>query len=112
MKAIVQDRFGEADVLEFREVPDPVIGDDEVLIKVRAAGAGPDVWHIMAGKPYIARPVPEFRRMWKAPRGRDVAGVVEQVGANVTEFAPGDEVMGIVDGSFAEYAAGRAPWAR
>ena len=106
MKAIVQDRFGEADVLEFREVPDPVIGDDEVLIKVRAAGAGPDVWHIMAGKPYIARPVPEFRRMWKAPRGRDVAGVVEQVGANVTEFAPGDEVMGIVDGSFAEYAAG------
>ncbi len=106
MKAIVQDRFGEADVLEFREVPDPVIGDDEVLIKVRAAGAGPDVWHIMAGKPYVARPVPEFRRMWKAPRGRDVAGVVEQVGANVTEFAPGDEVMGIVDGSFAEYAAG------
>ena len=106
MKAIVQDRFGEADVLEFREVPDPMIGDDEVLVKVRAAGAGPDVWHIMAGKPYIARPVPEFRRMWKAPRGRDVAGVVEQVGANVTEFAPGDEVMGIVDGSFAEYAAG------
>ncbi len=106
MKAIVQDKFGEADVLEFREIPAPVIGDDEVLIKVRAAGAGPDVWHIMAGKPYIARPVPEFRRMWKAPRGRDVAGVVEQVGANVTEFAPGDEVMGIVDGSFAEYAAG------
>jgi len=106
MKAIVQDKYGEADTLEFREVPDPVIGDDEVLIHVRAAGAGPDVWHIMAGKPYIARPVPEFRRMWKAPRGRDVAGVVEQVGANVTEFAPGDEVMGIVDGSFAEYAAG------
>jgi NADPH:quinone reductase-like Zn-dependent oxidoreductase len=106
MKAIVQDRFGDEDTLEFRDVPAPVIGDDQVLIKVRAAGAGPDVWHIMAGKPYIARPVPEFRRMWKAPRGRDVAGVVEQVGANVTEFAPGDEVMGIVDGSFAEYAAG------
>jgi NADPH:quinone reductase-like Zn-dependent oxidoreductase len=106
MKAIVQDRFGDADVLEFREVSDPVIGDDEVLIQVRAAGSGADVWHIMAGKPYIARPVPEFRRMWKAPRGRDVAGVVEQVGANVTEFAPGDEVMGIVDGSFAEFAVG------
>jgi NADPH:quinone reductase-like Zn-dependent oxidoreductase len=106
MKAIVQERFGDEDTLEFRDVPAPVIGDDQVLIKVRAAGAGPDVWHIMAGKPYIARPVPEFRRMWKAPRGRDVAGVVEQVGANVTEFAPGDEVMGIVDGSFAEYAAG------
>ena len=109
MKAIVQDKFGDADVLEFREVPDPVIGDNEVLIHVRAAGAGADVWHIMAGKPYIARPVPEFRRMWRAPRGRDVAGVIEEVGANVTEFAPGDEVMGIVDGSFAEYAAG-SPW--
>jgi NADPH:quinone reductase-like Zn-dependent oxidoreductase len=106
MKAIVQDRFGDEDTLEFREVPDPVISDDQVLIQVRAAGAGPDVWHVMAGKPYIARPVPEFRRMWKAPRGRDVAGVIDQVGANVTEFAPGDEVMGIVDGSFAEYAAG------
>ncbi len=106
MKAIVQDKFGEADVLEFREVPDPVIGDDEVLVQVRAAGAGPDVWHVMAGKPYIARAVPEFRRIWKAPRGRDVAGVVEQVGVNVTKFRPGDEVMGIVDGSFAEYAVG------
>jgi NADPH:quinone reductase-like Zn-dependent oxidoreductase len=106
MKAIVQDRFGDEDTLEFREVPDPVIGDDEVLIQVRAAGSGADVWHVMAGKPYIARPVPEFRRMWKAPRGRDVAGVIEQVGANVTEFAPGDEVMGIVDGSFAEFAVG------
>ncbi len=106
MKAIVQERFGSADVLEFRDVPEPGIGEDEVLLGVRAAGCGPDVWHIMAGKPYLVRPVPEVRRAAKAPRGRDVAGVVEQVGANVTDFAVGDEVMGRVEGSFAEFVAG------
>ncbi len=76
MKAIVQDGFGSADVLELRDVPDPVIGDGEVLVDVRAAGCGPDVWHLMTGLPYFARAMPGFRRMWKAPRGRDVAGVV------------------------------------
>ena len=60
MKAIIQDRYGEADVLEFRDIEEPVVGEDEVLIRVRAAGAGPDVWHIMTGKPYIARPVLGF----------------------------------------------------
>ena len=54
MKAIVQDRYGEADVLEFRDVEDPEVGEHDVLIRVRAAGAGPDVWHIMAGKPFMA----------------------------------------------------------
>jgi NADPH:quinone reductase-like Zn-dependent oxidoreductase len=107
MKAIVQDRFGSADVLEFREVPDPAIGDDEVLISVRAAGCGPDVWHIMAGKPNLVRAIPEVRRVLRAPRGRDVAGVVERVGANVTDVAPGDEVFGVVEGSFAELAAAK-----
>ena len=106
MKAIVQDRFGSADVLEFRDVPDPLIGGEEVLVSVRAAGCGPDVWHLMTGLPSMARLMPEFRREWKAPRGRDVAGVVEQVGAGVTELAVGDPVMGIVEGSFAELAAG------
>jgi len=106
MKAIMQNEFGSAEVLEFRDVPDPVIADDEVLISVRAAGCGPDVWHIMAGKPYIARGIPEVRRAVKAPRGRDVAGVIDKVGANVTDFAPGDEVLGVVEGSFAERAAG------
>ena len=106
MKAIVQDGYGSADVLELRDVPDPVIGDGEVLVDVRAAGCGPDVWHLMTGLPYFARAMPDFRRMWKAPRGRDVAGVVAQVGPGVTAFAPGDEVMGIVEGSFAESAVG------
>ncbi len=106
MKAIVQDEFGSADVLEFREIPDPVIGDGEVLISVRAAGCGPDVWHIMAGKPNLVRAIPEVRRALRSPRGRDVAGVVERVGADVTDFAPGDEVIGVVEGSFAELAVG------
>ena len=108
MKAIVQDRYGSADVLEFRDVPEPVPGEGEVCIQVRAAGAGPDVWHLMTGQPYFARLMPDFRKMWPHPRGRDVAGVVESVGANVTGLVPGDEVMGIAEGSFAELAVGRA----
>lgn len=106
MKAIVQDRYGSADVLELRDVEVPVIGDDQVLVQVRAAGCGPDVWHLMTGQPYMARVAPEFRRLWRAPRGRDVAGVIEVVGANVTDLRPGDEVMGVVEGSFAEHAIG------
>jgi len=108
MKAIVQEGFGSADALEFREVPDPVISEDEVLISVRAAGCGPDVWHIMAGKPNLVRAIPEVRKAVRAPRGRDVAGVIERVGLNVTDFAPGDEVIGVVEGSFAELAVGKA----
>src|SRR5262245_32720129 len=108
MKAIVQDRFGSTDVLEFRDVPDPVPGDDEVLIQVRAAGCGPDVWHLMTGRPYFARIMPDFRKMWPRPRGRDAAGVVQAVGAGVTDLRQGDEVLGVVEGSFADLAVGSA----
>jgi NADPH:quinone reductase-like Zn-dependent oxidoreductase len=103
MKAITQDRYGEADVLEFRDVEEPVVGENDVLIRVRAAGAGPDVWHIMAGKPYMARPALGWNRPKIPIRGWDVAGTVEAVGAAVTEFRPGDEVMGTAErGAFAE----------
>jgi NADPH:quinone reductase-like Zn-dependent oxidoreductase len=103
MKAIVQDRYGEADVLEFRDVEEPQVGEKDVLIRVRAAGAGPDVWHIMAGKPYMARPVLGWSRPKIRIRGWDVAGTVEAVGSAVTEFARGEEVMGEAQrGSFAE----------
>jgi NADPH:quinone reductase-like Zn-dependent oxidoreductase len=108
MKAIVQDRYGTADTLEFRDVDEPAVGEGHIRIQVRAAGAGPDVWHLMTGLPYFVRLMPGFRKIWGHPRGRDVAGVVEAVGPNVTGFAPGDEVMGIAEGSFAELAVGRA----
>jgi NADPH:quinone reductase-like Zn-dependent oxidoreductase len=108
MKAIVQDRYGSADVLELRDIEEPSVGEDQVRIAVRAAGAGPDVWHLMTGLPYFVRLMPGFRKLWRNPRGRDVAGVVESVGAKVAGLAPGDEVMGIAEGSFAELAVAEA----
>ncbi len=105
MHAIVQDRYGSAAVLEARDLEQPVIADDEVLIRVRAAGVNIADWAIMNGLPYIARPVYGLLRPKQAVRGTDVAGVVEAVGAAVTRFQPGDEVFGWSDGSYAEYAA-------
>src|SRR5437867_2031112 len=102
MKGIVQDRYGSADVLDLRDVEDPVIGEDEVLVRVRAAGCGPDVWHLMTGQPYFARLMPGFHKMRADVRGRDVAGIVEVVGSKVTDLRPGDEVMGVAEGSFAQ----------
>ena len=104
MKAIVQDRYGSADVLEFRDIEDPVVGDGDVLVRVHAAGCGPDVWHLMTGMPYMARLAIGFRRPKLGVRGWDVAGTVEAVGASVTGLRPGDEVMGTAEGSFAELA--------
>jgi NADPH:quinone reductase-like Zn-dependent oxidoreductase len=102
MKAIVQDRYGSADVLEFRDIEDPVVGDGDILVRVHAAGCGPDVWHLMTGMPYMARPAIGLRRPKIGVRGWDVAGMVEAVGANVKGFLPGDQVMGTAEGSFAE----------
>ena len=105
MKAIIQDTYGPPDVLELREIEPPQVGEQDVLVRVHAAGAGPDVWHIMTGKPYMARPVLGFRRPRIRVRGWDVAGTVEAVGAGVTAFRPGDDVMGVAEaGSFAEFA--------
>lgn len=105
MKAITQETYGPPDVLEFRDVDDPTAEDKDVLIRVRAAGAGPDVWHIMTGRPYMARPALGFRRPKIRVRGWDVAGTLEAVGAGVTTFRAGDEVMGVAEaGSFAEFA--------
>jgi NADPH:quinone reductase-like Zn-dependent oxidoreductase len=108
MKAIVQDRYGSADVLELKDIDKPVIRENELLLQVRAAGAGPDVWHLMTGLPYPVRLALGLRAPKNPVRGRDVAGQVVAVGRDVTGFRVGDEVYGICEGSFAEYASARA----
>ena len=108
MKAIVQERYGPADVLELRDIEDPVVGEKDVLLRVVAAGCGPDVWHMMTGLPYFARLMLGLRRPKVGVRGQDVAGRVEAVGSAVTGFQPGDEVMGVAEGSFAELALARS----
>ena len=108
MKAVVRDRYGSADVLELRDVDTPEIADDEVLVRVRAAGVDRGVWHIMTGLPYPIRLAGYGLRAPKNPvLGADLAGVVEAIGTDVTRFQPGDEVFGIGQGTYADYA--RAP---
>ena len=108
MKAIVQDAYGPPEVLSLGEIDRPVVGDDGVLIRVHAAGVDQGVWHVMAGMPYMVRLMGFGVRAPKTRvRGTEVAGVVEAVGRSVTRFAPGDEVFGIGDGTFAEYTCAR-----
>ena len=108
MKAIVQDAYGSADVLELRDIDKPEIADDEVLVRVHAAGVDRGVWHVMTGLPYPIRLAGYGLRAPKTPvPGADVAGVVEGVGNDVARFQPGDEVFGIGKGSYAEYARAR-----
>ncbi|WP_433367340.1 NAD(P)-dependent alcohol dehydrogenase [Actinoplanes sp. CA-142083] len=105
MKAILQDEYGSADVLRYMEIPVPVVGDDEVLVRVRAAGVDPGVWHYMTGLPTAGRLGLGLRRPRVPVRGSDVAGVVEAVGRNVRKFKAGDEVFGVAaSGSYAEFA--------
>jgi NADPH:quinone reductase-like Zn-dependent oxidoreductase len=104
MKAVVQDRYGDADVLAVRDTDDPVPADDEVVIRVRGAGVDPGAWHLMTGRPYLVRLGFGLRAPKVKVRGRDVAGVVEAIGQGVTGFEPGDQVYGTVEGSFAELA--------
>ena len=104
MNAIVQDRFGHPDVLELRQIDRPEAGDDQVLVRVKAASVNPADWYAMVGAPYLARPQMGLRR----PRSRlgiDLAGVVEAVGGNVTRLRVGDEVFGAGSGALAEHAA-------
>ncbi|AKJ06126.1 NADPH:quinone reductase-like Zn-dependent oxidoreductase [Archangium gephyra] len=104
MKAIVQHTYGSPDVLQLQEIDSPRVGPEDVLIRVHAAGVDPGVWHLMTGLPYLVRLAVGVRRPRNPVRGLDVAGVVEAVGTKVTAFKPGDEVFGVGDGSFAEYA--------
>src|SRR5438132_4310395 len=106
--AIVQEKYGTAEVLELRDIDKPTMAANEVLVRVRAAGVNPADWAIVAGLPYIARPIYGMGKPKNPVRGTDVAGEVEAVGASVTRFRPRDEVFGSskhLGGAFAEYAA-------
>ncbi|GAA2039461.1 NAD(P)-dependent alcohol dehydrogenase [Terrabacter terrae] len=106
MKAVIQDRYGGSDVLRVGDVDVPEPGDNEVLIRVHAAGLDRGTEHLMTGKPYAMRIATGIRRPKNPVSGRDVAGTVVKVGSAVTRFAPGDEIYGVAPGSFAEYAVG------
>jgi NADPH:quinone reductase-like Zn-dependent oxidoreductase len=104
-RAIVQDAYGSADLLELRDIDTPQIAREEVLVRVHAAGLDRGVWHLMTGLPYPIRLAGYGLRAPKTPvLGSDVAGVVKAVGDGVTTFQPGDAVFGIAKGSYAEYA--------
>ena len=107
MKALVNVRYGSPEVLEFTEVEKPIPQADEVLVKVRATSVNPADWHLLRGKPYIARLQLGLREPKNRVLGCDVAGQVEAVGKNVTMLEPGDEVFGSPFmqgfGAFAEF---------
>ena len=107
MKAIVQDRYGSSGVLALRDLDVPVIGDDGVLVQVRASSVNAKEWHLIRGRPYLARLMSGVRKPKQAVPGTDVAGMVVAVGRSVTELRPGDEVFGAGGGAYAEYIAGR-----
>lgn len=106
MEAIVQDRYGAVDALRHSRIARPEIAENEVLVRVHAAGLDRGTWHMMTGRPYLLRILGfGFRRPKNPVPGIDVAGTVAAVGSAVSRFAVGDEVYGMSRGSFAEYAA-------
>jgi NADPH:quinone reductase-like Zn-dependent oxidoreductase len=109
VKAIIRDAYGSVDALRLADIDQPVAGEVDVLVHVHAAGVDQGVWHLMTGTPYAMRLAGfGIRAPKNALLGYDVAGRIEAVGAQVTEFRPGQEVFGTCRGSFAEYAVARA----
>ena len=107
MRAVTQDRYGSSEVLHLDRLPRPGVAADEVLVEVRAAGLDRGTEHLMTGKPYAMRLGFGLRGPRNPVPGRDVAGVVAEIGSGVTRFAVGDEVYGVAPGSFAEYAVAK-----
>ena len=106
MKAIINTKYGSADVLELRDIDAPVVDDDSVLVRVRAASVNALEWHNMRGLPHLVRMTEGLRKPKRNVLGVDVAGQLEVVGKHVTQLQPGDEVFGWRRGAFAEYVCG------
>jgi NADPH:quinone reductase-like Zn-dependent oxidoreductase len=107
MRAIVQETYGNADVLHLARIARPESAANEVLVRVHAAGLDRGTWHLMTGRPYLGRLVFGMRRPKNPVPGLDVAGTVVAVGSAVTRFSVGDEVFGFGRGPFAEYTVAR-----
>ena len=104
MKAITVDRYGPAGALEVSDIEKPAVGDDDVLVRVRAACVNPYDWHVVTGLPYMARAQMGLRKPKVRVLGADFAGQIEVIGSRITQFHPGDEVFGEADGGgLAEY---------
>lgn len=103
MKAIVYTNYGSSNILQLKELEKPIPKDNEVLLKVHTASVNPLDWHFMRGTPYVLRIQAGMLKPKNNRLGVDVAGTVESVGKDVTEFKPGDEVFGGCVGAFAEY---------
>src|SRR6185312_9111243 len=104
MKAIVQRGYGSPEVMRFEEADEPLVKDDQVLVRVHAAAVNIGDWHLLRGMPYVVRLVSGLRGPRRSIPGLDIAGVVEVVGASVKQVGAGDEVFGWCKGAFAEYA--------
>jgi NADPH:quinone reductase-like Zn-dependent oxidoreductase len=106
MKAIVRERYGRPQVLELRDIDQPELGDEQVLVRVRATSINASEWYDITG-PYFSRPMNGFLGPKRKLVTGEVAGTVEAVGTSVAAFQPGDEVFGTSLGAWAEYAAAR-----
>jgi NADPH:quinone reductase-like Zn-dependent oxidoreductase len=108
MKSIQYEKYGSPDVMELRDVPKPEPNDDQLLIKIQAASVNAYDWHFLTADIFLIRFMgggvfkPKYTGL-----GADIAGIVEEVGKNITQFKPGDEVFGMVRGGFAEYACAK-----
>ena len=107
MRAVIRNKYGSPDVLEFQEIAKPDLTDDVVLVRVRTASINPLDWYTMTGTPYVGRVQSGLRKPKSNRLGVDFAGTVEAVGKNVTDFRPGDEVFGGKNGALAEYVCVR-----
>jgi NADPH:quinone reductase-like Zn-dependent oxidoreductase len=105
MKAFVYERYGGPGVLELKNLPEPEVTDDGVLVRIRATSVNPVDWQTMTGAPYLVRMQAGLRRPKNERLGVDFAGTVEAVGKDVTHVKPGDDVFGARNGAFAEYVS-------